>query len=209
MALLRHGLFSSGRVIRWSDQKKFHWVFDCGSLSKRQHLEREIEWYEALLSSDPINLFCLSHFDADHLNGARRILESHRIETLVLPYVPLVERMLLATQTPNISLAFLSFLADPVAYLFNVQGGNLGQIIFISGWPASEGPLDQQPRYDSDDQWTFKNPPPDNSNESPNEEVYPSGGGIGQEFLVVSHSCGRWRVVTLLPMHRVRVQGVD
>jgi hypothetical protein len=34
-----HGLFTSGRLIRSSDRQMFHWVFDCGSLSKREYLE--------------------------------------------------------------------------------------------------------------------------------------------------------------------------
>jgi hypothetical protein len=169
--------FTSGRLIRSSDRQMFHWVFDCGSLSKREYLEREIQRYEGFLNGERIKLFCLSHFDEDHLNGARRILQPHRIDILVLPYVPLVERMLLATQNPNISSAFLSFLADPVAYLFSVQEGNLGQIIFITGGPAPEEQQSREPEYNPEGEWTFKIPPPDSSNESPGDEVNPTVSG--------------------------------
>jgi hypothetical protein len=138
---------------------------------------RAIQRYEGFLNGERIKLFCLSHFDEDHLNGARRILQSHRIDILVLPYVPLVERMLLATQNPNISSAFLSFLADPVAYLFSVQEGNLGQIIFITGGPAPEEQQSREPEYNPEGEWTFKIPPPDSSNESPGDEANPTVSG--------------------------------
>jgi hypothetical protein len=154
-----HGLFTAGALYRNRPPTSFCWVFDCGSKSKRAHLDRELHLFARSLTGECIRLFCISHFDEDHINGARLILEKHRIDRLILPYFPLVERIQIALTTPRISSGYLQFLVDPAGYLFGIAGANLGEIIFImgGGQPASE-PENLGPQNVSPENWNFDVP---------------------------------------------------
>lgn len=128
------GLFASGHLHELAHEQHFHWVYDCGTSSRRAYLKREIALYQGHFKADPIPLFCLSHFDEDHINGACDLLSRHKVGTLVMPYFPLVDRIQIALSTPGLSNDYLSFLVDPVAYLSDAGGdGNPGQIIMIAG----------------------------------------------------------------------------
>src|SRR5438105_2163589 len=92
------GLFSSGSIQRDSEQKpRFLWVYDCGSSSGEAFIESGIRGL-ARSAGDPkrIDLLTLSHFDHDHISGVVRLLREFKIGTLLLPYMPLAQRLILA-----------------------------------------------------------------------------------------------------------------
>ena len=131
------GLFSTGTLYSFPGQTEFQWVFDCGSASKVAHLRRELDLHKSTLGNHRIDLFCLSHFDEDHVNGARELLSRCRIEKLVIPYIPFLERIRIALAASDASDDYLTFLIDPVGYLYSAANDNIGEIIIIRGAPPS------------------------------------------------------------------------
>lgn len=167
------GLFASGHLHEFESNRRFHWVFDCGTSSKSTYLTREVDRLTALLDEDPIGLFCLSHFDEDHISGARELLAKHRVNVLAMPYFPLVERMEIALATENISSEYLQFLIDPAGHMFEVGGENLEEIIFLRGG-GPFGPADEEfgppgPVGDPEEPWTLQ-PPNTEDREPPADE---------------------------------------
>jgi hypothetical protein len=168
------GLFAAGHLRDREHRRRFNWVFDSGTSSRRTYLQRELGKFRGGLDTDPIHLFCLSHFDEDHINGARELLALQRVDTLAMPYFPLVERILIALGSPGLSDDYLSFLVDPAGYMYAVAGENLGEVIFIAGGtpPAAEAgevPRDITP---DDDGWDFR-PPHTKAPEPPaNEDIH-------------------------------------
>jgi hypothetical protein len=136
------GLFASGSLTSFEEKRNFNWVFDCGSSSRRVYLQREISGYSKSLERKPINLFSLSHFDEDHINGAKELLSRQAVDLLVMPYFTLAERILIALGTPGISNDYLGFLVDPVGYMYAAGGDNLRRVVLIAG--GGEGPGDSE-----------------------------------------------------------------
>jgi hypothetical protein len=156
------GLFASGHLHDYQSNRQFHWVFDCGTSSRRAYVQREISRFRPHLNGEPIGLFCLSHFDEDHINGARELLSQQRVEVLVMPYFPLVERIQIAFATPGLSDDYLRFLVDPAGYMFTAAGDNLGEVILIGGGggPPEEGDesVPANAPDNPDDRWNFNSP---------------------------------------------------
>lgn len=157
------GLFASGHLHELDHGRRFHWVFDCGTSSRRAYVQREMSRFKPHLNGDPIGLFCLSHFDEDHINGARELLSQQQVEALVMPYFPLVERIQIAFTTPGLSDEYFRFLVDPAGFMFEAAGENLGEIIMITG--GGESPEDDGvegepigPSDNPDERWNLHHP---------------------------------------------------
>lgn len=99
------GVFSSGMIEPSDDSnKRFWWVFDCGTHLARHHVRRdqEIENLVAMVGAAPagrrprIDLVFISHLDKDHVNGLLKLLERFEVGRLVMPFIPLHERLLIA-----------------------------------------------------------------------------------------------------------------
>lgn len=144
------GLFASGMLYgRWNyiedgdlsaKPPNFVWVYDCGTVSSQQLLLQEIKHLRQAIPAqkNTIDLLVISHFDQDHISGVVDLLQHFHVRHLLLPFVPLWKRLLLAFQQGLYSSQMIAFYIDPVAYLNNI--GNIGQIILV---PAStDGPED-------------------------------------------------------------------
>ena len=170
------GLFASGHLREHEHNRQFHWVFDCGTSSRRAYVQREIARFKPHLNGEPIGLFCLSHFDEDHINGARELLSQQRVEALVMPYFPLVERLQIAFATPGLSDDYLRFLVDPAGYMFAAAGDNLGEVILITG--GGEQPEEGiegepiNPSDNPDDRWDFHRPDTKLPDPPSNEDIH-------------------------------------
>ena len=96
------GLFATGSLRRHSTTRPvFRWVYDCGTTSEQRYVRRAItrldaEWNWPEGRTRRIDMFVLSHFDHDHLSGLAFLLSKFSIGALVLPYVPLWHRLVLA-----------------------------------------------------------------------------------------------------------------
>lgn len=88
------GLFSSGKIISGSNE--FVWVYDCGSMNDKSILNNAIDSMKQKYPNEIIDILAISHFDKDHISGLNELLEDRKVDTLILPYYPLYQRLLVA-----------------------------------------------------------------------------------------------------------------
>jgi glyoxylase-like metal-dependent hydrolase (beta-lactamase superfamily II) len=152
------GLFSSGYIVR-PKASPLSWVYDCGTTSKDKFLDIALHEFRKLqtkVGNGLIHVAVISHFDKDHISGFVRLIQHSPINTLLLPYVPLWQRLLMAIeQNLDATDPRFAFFVDPVAYFYAVEGSQIGQIAFVP--PA--GPDDAPPG------------PPDVGPEGPRETI--------------------------------------
>lgn len=90
---------------------------------------------------EKIDLVVLSHFDKDHISGFSRLIAACPIKRLLIPYVPLWKRLVLAIEQ-GVSAedpTFLFFL-NPVAYLRGIEGSDIEDIVFVPTGEPDDGP---------------------------------------------------------------------
>lgn len=128
-----HGTFFTGDLKQ--DANVFLWGFDCGS--KRVGV---IDPIAKRLASEapgrPFDLFCISHFDADHVNGLKELLKNRRVRYLALPYLPFDIRLALAARVEEGPVAHevVQFLLDPVRFIGSIApDGLVESILLIKG----------------------------------------------------------------------------
>jgi hypothetical protein len=116
------GLFGSGCLYQSNvAEPKFLWVYDCGSSSHKApafwvRKARELKAFAHYKAQ--IDLLVLSHFDNDHINGVDALLNHFDVDRLLIPYVPLWKRLLIAFED-NLTgdNEVMSFVIDPIGYL--------------------------------------------------------------------------------------------
>ena len=147
-----HGTFFAGDLISWNDDEIiFSWVYDCGS-KRRSWLSDLIDLYKhsgvtrhflPIDSRKKIDMLCISHFDADHVNGLEKLLSEFSVDTLVLPYLPLNTRLEIALSLDldaTDDTSAMLFAIDPIGFLS--QRGYLekiSKVLLIKGSGAEEG----------------------------------------------------------------------
>jgi len=138
------GLFSSGAVVTGAGQP-LNWTYDCGTSSEKGLLTGALDAFkiqQVACGASSIRLHVLSHFDKDHISGIIDLLDRLSIKTLLLPYIPLWQRLLVALDFGiGADDEFLDFFIDPVAWLSNRGGGRIEEIVFV----PSLGPDDDLP----------------------------------------------------------------
>lgn len=88
-----HGTFSYG-YYRDGD-KIFKWVYDCGAKGTKK-LKNEIKKFKNY-SDGYIDILVVSHFDDDHVNGVADLINENKIGKLILPYMGIANRLLVAS----------------------------------------------------------------------------------------------------------------
>lgn len=140
------GLFASGSL---NDQKKsqFHWVYDCGTISRQDLIESAIENYsQCNNTSCHINLLVISHFDNDHISGIIKLLKKFSVDTLLIPYIPLWQRLILAFNK-KINILNSSLLLDPIKYF--TDNYNIKKIVLVSQANQNERALEPNNSYNT------------------------------------------------------------
>lgn len=142
----------------------FHWVFDCGSVSKAETLVPAVRRYKDLVVGDFLHLLCISHFDADHVNGLGELLKGLHLGTVVLPYCSSLERLIVGVRKPSRDDNYFEFLGNPVSYLLE-RSASIQRIIIVGG-PDDKSALDLPDRPPDSvdpttqarrgDEWTIK-----------------------------------------------------
>lgn len=148
------GLFASGAVYEHHQPSwVFSWVYDCGSSSGKRFVERELQrLVDTNAPRKRIDLLTLSHFDRDHISGVCDLLRQFAVDALLLPYMPLGQRLQIAFEEgidPDDALT--GFFVNPVAFLLAIQGVEIRRILFVppsgnegpppdEGEPTPEGP---------------------------------------------------------------------
>lgn len=129
------GLFMSGRLSAKTGGH-FNWVYDCGSSSGAKERNDAIKKYRSQLANKPIDLVVLSHFDEDHINGIVALVKGLHIKTLLLPYLPLWHRLLIAIGSGlTEDSELMPFYVNPASYLESLEEGQIDEIVFV---PATE-----------------------------------------------------------------------
>lgn len=138
------GLFSSGAILA-DNGPRFNWVYDCGTTSKDSLLADAIascNFKRSALGFNRLDLAVLSHFDRDHISGFSRLVQTSRIRMILLPYLTPLQRLVLALQQGvSADDAEFGFYIDPVGYLRALDGGDIGEIVFV----LASGPDDELP----------------------------------------------------------------
>lgn len=112
------GFFSS-QQISYGDEK-YTCVYDCGSVSKRGSSLLDKYIGDLKKTTDTIDLLVLSHFDYDHINGVKKLVERFNIRNIVIPYLSTFEKLLLLVgknvplnhRAMQTDLYFLAYLID-------------------------------------------------------------------------------------------------
>lgn len=146
------GLFSSGRLrVKSNDRnnKFFHWVYDCGTMSNQKFLKNSIKQYKKSFETKPIiDLVVISHFDKDHISGLVELLKTFSIKTLLLPYMPLWQRLIIAfDERIDSADEMFQFFINPVQYISAIPGENVIEILFVR--PGDNDGPDSQNQVDS------------------------------------------------------------
>lgn len=189
------GVFSSGMLApEDGSNKRFWWVFDCGTHMKEHFYRRdeEIENLAAMVGGTSagrrprIDLVFISHFDRDHVNGLLKLLEQFEVDRLVLPFIPLHERLLIAfpnnsAQPPH---PWQLFITAPSRYIQRTEGIQVDRLTVVPQ-SGSEGPREDN---DGDPQPWEEDPveivpPPSELPEEINEFDNLGGAGIRIEWL--------------------------
>jgi len=150
------GLFAAGLMHRTGEERpRFLWVYDCGTSSGKHLIERSISNLgECIKNRKRIDLLVLSHFDHDHISGVCSLLQEFKVGTLMLPYMSLAQRLIVAFEEdsgePDDQLT--EFYLNPVAYLLSNKNEGIERILFVS--PSdNDGPDDNDgPRHRNDPQ---------------------------------------------------------
>ncbi|WLI13447.1 MULTISPECIES: hypothetical protein [Pseudomonas] len=96
-----HGTFLTGRAHSRDGQSSFTWAYDCGS-KRPNRIKAAIDglasgqWGRHWAQGKDINLFVLSHFDDDHVNGVEKFLTTWTIRWLALPFTDLAQKLAVA-----------------------------------------------------------------------------------------------------------------
>lgn len=153
------GLFASGAIIEGGEGPLLRWVYDCGTVSGKHLIDRELDqlpWLPWVCTRRPktgIELVTISHFDADHISGFAILLSRYAVDTLLLPYMPLATRLILAFEQGigADDRRFWLFI-DPIGYITSLDGGkNIRRIVMVppangeSAPPPPEGPDEPPP----------------------------------------------------------------
>jgi len=131
-----HGLFSSVSV--YTRERSFNLLFDCGSHIKcRKALSKALDKFLARGPRD-IDILVISHLHYDHVSGVVKLLSHANVKTVVLPYIPPEERLLIAVHQPIFPLPpwYRSFLVSPASFL---AGLGVEEVRFLRG-TGEEGP---------------------------------------------------------------------
>ncbi len=145
------GLFSTG-FLRWRDGTlRYLWAYDCGTSSSQALVDHALDHLmEKADQRKRVDLFVLSHFDHDHISGVSRLLKHFKVGTLVLPFMPLQQRMMLAFEEGAIpGDDLMRFMIDPIGFITSQDGPGVERILFVPG-SGTEGPAAPGSDFDPD-----------------------------------------------------------
>ena len=115
----------------------YSWVYDCGSSSSQALVNRGIRSVASKLAGNMVDLVVISHLHSDHISGLIRLLIEIGAKTIMLPWAPLWERLLIGFEQGLVGEdRELEFYVDPVGYLTTAAPDRFERVIFV---PRKDG----------------------------------------------------------------------
>ncbi len=118
----------------------FGWVYDCGTVSKQSYLKLAMNHLGLMVppsnggSRPTLNLVAVSHFDRGHISGLVSLLREFTVDTLLLPYMPLWQRLVLAfAEGIDSRQQVTQFFLNPARVVQALEGADVRQIVYVSG----------------------------------------------------------------------------
>jgi beta-lactamase superfamily II metal-dependent hydrolase len=119
------GLFYTGKI------HDFNFIYDCGAQYNRKHLNSVVDDYVTKqLRTAKVDLLILSHLHDDHVAGLDALFNKVSVDTVMLPYLSPLERLIVALRRSNLPPWFYRFWADPITFL--IEKGTR-KVILIGG----------------------------------------------------------------------------
>lgn len=124
------GLFYTGKI------GNFNMVYDCGESNGPNKIVGLIKDYKNKLGNSKIDMLIISHLHWDHVCGLEELMKSTQVRYVFLPYLPPIQRLLLAlSESANANQSYYNFLIDPAGYF--VERG-VEKVILIRGEKGGE-----------------------------------------------------------------------
>jgi beta-lactamase superfamily II metal-dependent hydrolase len=123
------GLFYSSEIE--FNGNRFNFVYDCGAETSKDRLRKEIDFFVKNLPNEKskfLDLLVISHFHDDHINGLPDLLKKVYVDTVILPYLSPVERLLYLAMNRKPLQEYHEFVLDPIGFLLTK---NVGKVIVI------------------------------------------------------------------------------
>lgn len=140
------GLFTSGWLRQGhSHSRQFRWVYDCGTLSGKSILEDSIQSFATRAANrgsqkPTLDFAVISHFDHDHISGMVSLLTRFTVRHLLLPYIPLWQRLVLAfDEELDFQRPEMAFYLNPVTFFSGLGGVDIERMIFVPGTNEHRG----------------------------------------------------------------------
>lgn len=164
------GLFSSGHVATADRSRHLSWAYDCGTSSGRQLIDVALtRLTDSIGTEQMIDLVVLSHFDSDHISGLAKLLSTAKIRMLLIPHVPLWQRLLvLFSPGTYVAQSEQRALLDPLGTIRSLAGDRVETIVLI---PPSRGEAMPPRSGVGPDPGPDIRPPSDAAKNDPNERA--------------------------------------
>jgi beta-lactamase superfamily II metal-dependent hydrolase len=126
------GCFYSGEIYCDPKLQPFRLVYDCGSETSGDALDREVESFHRMADDEALGMLVLSHLDADHANGFSMLLrDGFAAKTVFLPYLTPLQRIVTAAGSgKEADPDYFELLADPIRFL---ETRGVQNIVFVGG----------------------------------------------------------------------------
>ena len=134
------GAFYTEEFYDRDNKTNFTMVYDCGSYGNEKLIINEIK--HSGLKQD-IDLLCISHFHADHINGLKYLLENYNVKRILLPFLYEEERIEVFLANSDASAFIKEFSLHPEKTIHEYFRDREIQITFIQ--PIEEDYQNNEP----------------------------------------------------------------
>lgn len=97
-------------------------VYDCGSISHHDNVRKYIDRVKSF--TDTVDRLYISHFDKDHVNGIRALIERVRVKKVIIPYIPREYRVAYNIVTGGAYQSMLDLFSNKSVELFDLEVKN-------------------------------------------------------------------------------------